>query len=179
MFINDNLKTATLAIANLATGGSIGTAATTVDIASTFNINQTTAAQVITLPSPTDATAGDRLVVNNIGTASFTIGGLLIPINSTSNFVWTGTAWVTDANVGRNMGAVVTLATMIVGNNTVTHNLNMPTGSFSSIDFTARNATGSEVSFRRVSASDTANALVVNSTVAIPTATTFYITPLA
>jgi hypothetical protein len=179
MFINDNFKTATLVIANLATGGSIGTAATTVDIASTFNINQTTASQVITLPTPTDATAGDRLVVNNIGTASFTIAGLLVPANSTANFSWTGTAWITDANVGRNMGAVVTLATMVAGNNTVTHNLNMPAGSFSAIDFTARNTTGNQVVFRRVTASDTANAFVVNSTVAITTATTFYITPLA
>jgi hypothetical protein len=179
MFVNDNFKTATLTFTNFATGGSIGTAPITVDIASTFNINQTTVGQIITLPTPTDTTAGDRLVVNNVGTASFTMGGLLIPAGTSGKFNWTGTAWITDANVGRNMGAVVTLATMVAGNNTVTHNLAMPAGTFSNVVFRAYNATGNEVIFRRVVASDTSNTLVVNSTVAISTATTFYITPLA
>lgn len=44
-------------ISNLATGGNIGTAAATVDVKTTFNINQTTANQTITLPSPTNTTA--------------------------------------------------------------------------------------------------------------------------
>ena len=46
-----------LSVANLATGGAIGTAATTVDIKTTFNINQTTANQTLTLPVPTNTTA--------------------------------------------------------------------------------------------------------------------------
>lgn len=55
-------------IANLAAGGAIGTAATTVDVKTTFNLNQTTANQTITIPNPTDATAGRIIYVNNVGT---------------------------------------------------------------------------------------------------------------
>ena len=46
-----------LVIGNLAGGGAIGTPAATVNIKTTFNINQTTANQTLTLPAPTDATA--------------------------------------------------------------------------------------------------------------------------
>ncbi len=46
-----------MTIANLATGGAIGTAATTVDVKTTFNINQTTANQTLALPTPTNTTA--------------------------------------------------------------------------------------------------------------------------
>lgn len=55
-------------IANLAGGGAIGTAPTTVDIKTTFNINQTTTNQTLTLPTPTDTTAGRIIYINNIGT---------------------------------------------------------------------------------------------------------------
>ena len=44
-------------ITNLVTGGAIGTATATVDAKTTFNINQTTANQTLTIPSPTDTTA--------------------------------------------------------------------------------------------------------------------------
>lgn len=80
-------------IANLATGGNIGTAATTVDVKTTFNINQTTANQIITLPAPTDATSGRIVYVNNIGTVGFTILGSRIEAGQTSQFIWNGTAW--------------------------------------------------------------------------------------
>jgi hypothetical protein len=177
--IQDNLRLATTTIANLATGGSIGTAATTVDICSAFNINQTTAAQALTLPSPTIADAGLLVKISNVGTAPFTLNGQQMPLNSTTEFLWNGTVWVVDPNIGRNAGAVVTLATMTAGNNTVTHNLALPAGSLSNLDFTARNSVGQEVSIRRVTASDTANAMIVNAVVAVSTPTTFYITPLA
>src|SRR6056297_891068 len=45
------------AIGDIAAGGDIGTAAATVDVATTFNVTQTTASQTLTLPSPTDTTA--------------------------------------------------------------------------------------------------------------------------
>ena len=44
-------------IANLPSGGNIGTAGATVDIKTTFNINQTGSNQTLTLPMPTNATA--------------------------------------------------------------------------------------------------------------------------
>ncbi|MEQ1767283.1 MAG: hypothetical protein ABL859_07625, partial [Methylotenera sp.] len=99
----------TQAIANLATGGAIGTAASTVDVASSFNITQTTAGQTITLPSPTTTTAGRIATVQNTGTASFTLGGLTLTSGSSAEFVWNGTAWV--SRVSSPSGAVTTLAT--------------------------------------------------------------------
>jgi hypothetical protein len=177
--IQTNFRLATLVIANQATGGNIGTAATTVDVCSSFNVNQTTALQALTLPSPTDASAGLIAKVTNVGAVSFTLNGVAMPLLATTDFVWNGTAWSVDPNIGRNAGAVVTLATMTAGNNTVTHNLNLPAGSFSNVDFTARNNVGQEISMRRVVGSDTTNTIVVNVVTAIANPTTFYITPLA
>ena len=57
-----------MVIANLAAGGTIGTAVTTVDIKTAFNINQTTANQTLTLPAPTNTTAGRIVYINSIGT---------------------------------------------------------------------------------------------------------------
>lgn len=178
-FIQDNLRLATTVLTNFATGGAIGTALVTVDICSAFNINQTTAAQALTLPSPTITDAGLLIKASNVGTVAFTLNGSQMPLNGTSEFLWNGTAWTTDPNVGRNTGAVITLATMVAGNNTITHNLAMGAGNFSSIDFTARNNTGQEVVMRRVIASDTTNAIVVNVVSAIATPTVFYLVPLA
>lgn len=176
-FINDNFKLATLTIANLTTGGAIGIAAATVDIASSFLVNQTTAGQLLSLPSPTDAIAGDLVRIGNSGTASFTILGQTISVGEYAEFMWSGSAWFYVGDT-RNAGAVVVVASVVVGNNTITHNLNMPTGSFSNVMMQAYNATGNEITFRRVFASDTANALVVNSTIAL-TNVRFHISPLA
>lgn len=59
-------------ITNIAGGGSIGTAPTTVDIASCIFITQTTAGQTLTLPTPT-ASSGQTVIVYNNGTQSFTM----------------------------------------------------------------------------------------------------------
>jgi hypothetical protein len=87
----------TLAVANLATGGSLGTAATTVDIYGAITVNQTTAAQTNTLASPT-VTSGSRfLTVANIGSTPFTFTGTGFSfslVNATSCILfWTGAAW--------------------------------------------------------------------------------------
>lgn len=177
--ILDNLKLATVALTNFATGGSIGTAATTVDIVSCFNVNQTTAGQTLTLPSPTNALAGDQIRITNVGTAAFIILGKTISPGTFSDISWNGTGYTVDADSGRNQGATVTAATLTVGNNTITHNLAMPTGSFSAVSLDIRDSTGSTVHLRRVTASDTANAIVVTCPIAIATATTFYVVPLA
>lgn len=93
MLINDNLKLATLPISDLSLGGNIGTASTTVDIASSFNINQATAGQAITLPNPTETTAGQLVVVSNTGSASFTMYGNLIAPNQRVLLNWDGASW--------------------------------------------------------------------------------------
>lgn len=87
---------APVAIANLPTGGNIGTAATTVDINSAFVITQTTASQTITLPSPTLPT-GSRLVTVQSGsgsTNSFTIYGETLSASQAVDLLWNGTAWI-------------------------------------------------------------------------------------
>ena len=77
--------------------GAIGTAAATVDAFTSFTIAQTTAGQTFTIPSPTDTTAGRLIYIANIGTQSFTTGGVVISAGSTSSFMWNGSSWVSTA----------------------------------------------------------------------------------
>lgn len=83
----------TLAVADLPAGGNIGAAAATVDILTSFNLNQTTAGQTITLPNPTDVTAGRQAVINNVGTQSFTLYTGTIPSQSGATLMWDGNSW--------------------------------------------------------------------------------------
>jgi collagen type VII alpha len=80
-------------LGNFPTGGSVGTAAATVDIANNLNIAQTTTLQTLTLPNPTVTTAGKLITVNNTGSANFTIYGSQIAPAGAGIFVWNGTAW--------------------------------------------------------------------------------------
>lgn len=92
--INTRSSIAPLAITNLATGGVIGTAATTVDINSIFLINQTTAGQTLTLPNPTTTTLGQVVSVISNSTASFIMYEVTIIPTSCQEFLWTGTSWI-------------------------------------------------------------------------------------
>jgi len=84
--------------ADYTTGGSIGTAAATVDGNTIIKIAQTTAAQTLTLPSPTVTTAGKVILVVSDSTAGFTIGGTVLTAHNGTQakawFVWDGSAWV-------------------------------------------------------------------------------------
>ena len=76
-------------------GGVLGsTAAATVDVATTFNVNQTTASQTFTLASPTTTTSGRVVYVNNVGSADFTLEGSVLSAGNSSSYIWNGTAWV-------------------------------------------------------------------------------------
>ena len=177
MFINDNLKTATIDLGTVA-AGSIGTAVATVDIASSFKIAATIANTVYTLPNPTDALAGDRVRIYNNGTVAISILGTTIPAASFAHFMWTGTTWAADANAGRNSGASVLVAAVPAGNSTVAHNLDLPgAGNQSKLIFRAYDSTGKEVIFARNKAADTATLMGITSTVAL-TNITFDIVPL-
>jgi hypothetical protein len=102
-----------VAIANLSSGGVIGTAGTTVDVATTFNVNQTTASQTLSLPNPTVTTAGRVVYVNNVGTASFTMHGVSIASGVYSSFVWNGSAWIGEAAaVATSGGTVASIGTI-------------------------------------------------------------------
>ena len=82
------------ALGNFATGGAIGSAATTVDIKTAFAIAQTTAGQVVTLPNPTDTARSAVALVINTGTAAFKVGDQSVKTDSAVLFVWDGAAWV-------------------------------------------------------------------------------------
>jgi len=87
-----------IAVTNKATGGSIGTAATTVDVGTIISVSQTTAGQTLTLPNPTDTTAGAVIIVVSASSAGFKINGTVLTANNGTQakamFVWTGAAWI-------------------------------------------------------------------------------------
>lgn len=98
-FLTDNVVT----ISNLSSGGSIGSAATTVDVASAINVNQTTASQTLTLPNPTVTAAGKvEFPLNNIGSTAFTILSTVLQPGSGILVSWTGSAY---SVIGTSSGA--------------------------------------------------------------------------
>lgn len=83
------------------TGGSIGTAPNTVDKYETVIVPQTTAAQTVTLASPTLATTVRMLKVVNSGSASVSVhaaagGGatLAVAAGRGADFLWNGATWL-------------------------------------------------------------------------------------
>jgi hypothetical protein len=64
-----------------------------VDIASSFNIPQTTAGQTVTLPAPTSTAAGRMIAVNNTGSTSLTVIATVVANGTSVIFVWNGSAW--------------------------------------------------------------------------------------
>lgn len=90
----------TKAVANDSDGGSLGgtpgtplTAAQSVDIYTSFTVNQTTANQSITLTSPTNTAAGRIIYIANIGSVSFGLLGSTLNNGSTATLLWNGSAW--------------------------------------------------------------------------------------
>jgi hypothetical protein len=77
-------------LGNFPTGGSIGPAASTVDIASTIVITQNTAGQTLTVPALTVSVIGQEIEFLNAGTTSFTMMGKVVPVGSTLFAVWGG-----------------------------------------------------------------------------------------
>ena len=87
----------TVAVTNKASGGTIGTAAATVDVARIITLNQTTAGQTVTIPDPTATTVVRDLYFINIGSQSVTVLGAALAAGIPRHAVWTGTAWKTVA----------------------------------------------------------------------------------
>lgn len=102
-----------LAVANLATGGSVGTAATTVDLYSTLFIGQTTAGQTLTIPNPTNTSNGRAISIYHKGTAAVTILGRSIAAGVGVELLWdpVALAWViSDVAVSAPAFAVLELS---------------------------------------------------------------------
>lgn len=93
MIINDNIKPATVTLANFAANAPIGTAAATVDIASSFRIPQTTVNITLSIPTPTDTAAGNIVLISNTGSVAVTIVNTHIRAGRSALFQWNGSAW--------------------------------------------------------------------------------------
>ena len=104
-------------LSNFASGGSIGTAATTVDKYTSFAIDQTTTGQTLSLPSPTDTTAGRVVYVFNTGTADFDMESVTIQHGYGQIYMWNGSGWILGASGG---GSANTLQSAYDGGNTIT-----------------------------------------------------------
>lgn len=94
-------------LANFAANAAIGTAAATVDIASTIIIPQTAVGIVLTLPNPTNAQNGRVLAVLNTGTAQVKVANQYITPGTAQSYVWSGAAWIP---LGDNPDAVTVAA---------------------------------------------------------------------
>ena len=125
--VNTRSSSAPLTIANLPTGGVIGTAAATVDINSVALINQTTAGQTFTLPTPTNATLGQTFIVVANSTASIICYGNTIPAGSGGSFLWNGSAWV-SVGISSSSGGTGTGSAQFYGLNLINQELILTTG---------------------------------------------------
>lgn len=122
-------------LANKTTNGGIGTAPTTVDIASVIQINQTTAGISATLPNPTNAQAGRLLFVENTGTQQIFVNNQPIPNQTGVPFVWSGTTWIPVAGAsGLDFWRSGTAATLLTPDGVtdytdqISHNANVGIG---------------------------------------------------
>ena len=88
MIVNNTSVFSAIQIADLPAGGTIGVAASTVDIGTAFHVNQTTANQTVLLPSPTISQNGYIAFVVNTGTASFEIDNIPVAPNKGILFQW-------------------------------------------------------------------------------------------
>ena len=99
----------TTAVADKPTGGAIGTAAATVDVATAFDVNQTTAGQALTLPAPTNTASGRIVYINNIGSTSISMYGVTIANGNSAGYTWNGTAWTVISGGGAGGSGVTTV----------------------------------------------------------------------
>jgi hypothetical protein len=101
----------------------VGTAAATVDVASTLVLAQTTNTQALTLSSPTSTQAGRLLYVTHNGAATgTTIAGRAIATGETVEFIWDGNSWNPPAPVVQAKAIVYVTgnAAVNIANNTAT-----------------------------------------------------------
>ncbi|MDB5182329.1 MAG: exported protein of unknown function [Candidatus Saccharibacteria bacterium] len=117
---------------NIPSGGSGSTgASTTVDVATTFDITETTGSQTLTLPTPGVATSGRVVYVNNVGSVSFTLYGVVLAAGNSNSYMWNGTGWTSMQGAGVGGSGVNTIGTFssgtsyangatITGGNTIT-----------------------------------------------------------
>jgi hypothetical protein len=87
LFINGNS-------ANRTASGVLDPAGGTVDVLTVTSIPQTTAGISLTLPAPTNASAGRMFRVMNTGTVNLGVQGFEIAPSRYADYMWTGAAWI-------------------------------------------------------------------------------------
>lgn len=167
MIVANTLNVVDVAIANVAAGGNIGTAAATVDVASSFSVNQTTANQNLTLPNPTVTTpAGQLAVVKNAGTAQFSMHGIVIRPTTGSVFQWNGAAWIPLSDVSQPAALIFQQAAVALAANTalvINHNLGLATPTRVQVQITDANGNAVDLKLSAF----TANSVSLTSPVAL------------
>jgi hypothetical protein len=155
-------------------GGSIGINTTTVDIYTSLAVNQKTAGQILTLPTPTVNSSGRMINVSNIGTTSFIMYGVTIASGQNSNFIYQNNAWSPQVSFLAYLPISSLTAASAVNSifngdypQTWTWNLSTTTNPFtiSSSSLT----TGNLFTLNNSSSSQTGNALQVTSNATVPT----------
>jgi len=113
---------------NFSSGGVIGTAADSVDIYSSIDIDQTTNDQTLTLPVPS-AGVGRVVYINNTGTAAFTMYNSLVSPHTSTSYIYAPGGWqVVSGQTPNNSGP-------IIENQSSNFNLSIPLTNDSSFSF--------------------------------------------
>lgn len=82
----------------------IGLALNTVDSFTVFNIAQTSASKMLSLPNPTVTTPGRIACIANTGSAAFTVGATVIKPGTAVMFTWNNPGWIPHTD-GLNAGS--------------------------------------------------------------------------
>ena len=120
-----------VSLGNFGGDSAIGAAGATVDQTSTILISQTSTFRSLTLPSPSNTTAGRMVRIVNTGSAKFQVQGALIAPGLAQSFLWTSNAWLPDTNQKRVLTGTVTIGDINSGGT----NMSLPfTGDFQSVN---------------------------------------------
>ena len=114
---------------NFASSGSIGTAATTIDVYSRININQTTPSITLSIPNPTNtSTKVTEVWVGNIGTVSFSLAHCGVIDTATCVILkWTGSNYSVIGRKAVTSGSGTVTSVSIVSANGVSGAVSNPT----------------------------------------------------
>lgn len=105
-------------LGDFATGGAI-MASTLSEYTNHIQVAQTTTAQTLSIPSPTNTALSRIVYIDNTGTANFQMHGVTVGAGETNAFKWNGTTWKSFGaqanNVAAEYGEYVLTATTLAG----------------------------------------------------------------
>ena len=134
--------------------GTIGSAASTVDIYTNFTIAQTTAGQTLTIPAPTTTTSGRLIYITNIGSAGYTMAGAVVSPGVTMQFVWNSTTSSWSLVTSGVSGSYIQNGTSVQ-----TANFNIQSNAVGSVTATIQGANSQTANVLEVKAASVSNPL--------------------